>query len=88
MLTKDKLAGAARAHSHPRPPMQRFSGCWEEIVEPDMERDDKLAANMFLSNVNPQIANQDRVSIQMVQFCRFSVGINKVHQTTSTKGKT
>lgn len=26
--------------------------------------------------------------IQMAQFCRFNNGINKVHQTTSTKGKT
>lgn len=27
-----------------------------------MGRDDKLAASMFLSNVNPQIANQDQVT--------------------------
>lgn len=86
MLIKDKLTGTGRAHSHPRPPIQWFSGCWEEIMEPDMGRDDKLAASMFLSNVNPQIANQDRVAIQMVQFYRFNDGINKVHQTT--KGKT
>lgn len=50
MLTKDKLAGAAHAYSHP--PTSNLA-----VLRLLEGRDDKLAAIMFLSNVNSQIAN-------------------------------